>query len=98
MYGADYHAWNPGDLIALPPLNPQAAIAAEHDLLDTGASSLNGQSHVVPVAILPQALADIALAALQPIPTSTAGTPTATSDTAIHPPDTATSHPPGSSA
>src|SRR5258706_9208262 len=51
MYSADYHAWNPGDMIAFPPLNPQAAIAAEHDLLDTRASSLNGPAHVVPVAI-----------------------------------------------
>src|SRR6185295_5455533 len=90
MYSADYRHWNPSDLIALPPLNPQAASAAEHDLSDTGAPDPSRLSGVVPAAILPPAPADILLAALQPNPTPTAETPTATSDQATPTPDAAT--------
>ncbi len=87
MYGADYRPWNPDD-IALPPLNPQAAQAAERDLFDAVAGGLGSLSGVVPVAILPPGPADIVQAALQPTPTPTVATPTPTSTAMPPTPDT----------
>ncbi|HEX9440262.1 MAG TPA: hypothetical protein VF909_11290, partial [Roseiflexaceae bacterium] len=65
MYAADYHPWTRGDAPALPPLNPQAALAAERDLLGNGAPG------VVPVAVLPPLTpTDTPSAPLQPTATA----------------------------
>src|SRR5205823_4566485 len=82
MYDADYHPWSPGDGLALPPLNPQAALAAERDLLGNGAPG------VVPVAVLPPMTpTDTPIASLQP----TATAPVTVTSVAIHETGTATS-------
>src|SRR6266545_2096269 len=47
MYDADYHPWTRGDAPALPPLNPQAALAAERD------PGGGGGPNIAPAAVLP---------------------------------------------
>src|SRR6266540_4735258 len=70
MYGADYQPWNPGDGLALPPLNPQAALAAERD------PGGGGGPNIAPVAVLPVGVVatDAPVALIQPtaVPSPTA--------------------------
>src|SRR5437764_13748029 len=66
MYSADYGPWDHAEAPQLPPLNPQAALAAERDLANTG-----GAPGIVPPAVLPVVAETIgtSVAAIQPTST-----------------------------